>query len=476
MMNFEVIIGIEIHAEIHANTKMYSPSKSGYGDDVNTNTNVIDWGYPGTLPTLNKEAFEKSVSVALALNFALAKEMHFDRKNYFYPDNPKGYQITQQYTPLGVNGEVVITGETGEKTIHITRIHMEEDAGKSTHFDTYSLVDLNRQGLPLVEIVSEPEITSAKEAVAYVQELRQTLMFLGVNDGKLEEGSIRCDANVSLRPYGQKSFGVKTEVKNINSLSNIEKAIDFEINRQQALLLNGGVVEQETRRYDETTKSTILMRTKETSADYRYFPESDLPYYTLTEQQLQDFAAKIPEMPRDKFKRYTEIYLLSQTDANILLQSPETAKFFDESVAVGCDPKATCNWMLSDVLAYNNKHNQSFATMRLNPENFKNLLNFIDNGTISTKIAKDVLVHLMENELSTKEAIDKMGVAQISDPQALREILTVVINNNPQSIVDYKEGKQKAFGYLIGQIMQETKGQANPKLINSMLKEMLEAL
>lgn len=475
-MNFEVVIGIEIHAEVQSESKMYSPTKRGFGDAVNQNTNVIDWGYPGTLPTLNKGAFDKAVSIALALDFAVAKTMHFDRKNYFYPDNPKGYQVTQQYTPLGVNGKVLIQTENSEKYVHITRIHMEEDAGKSHHHDGYSLIDLNRQGLPLVEIVSEPDIRSAKEAVAYVEALRQTLMYLGVNDGKLEEGSLRCDVNVSIRPYGAKHFGVKTEVKNLNSLSNIEKAIDFEVNRHQAVLLSGGTITQETRRYDEGLKQTVLMRTKETAADYRYFPESDLPIFTLTEADLIAYQKQLPELPNSKFQRYTSEHNLSVVDANILLQQPAVAHFYDATVANGALPQQVCNWLIGDVQAYLNKNQKAITETRLTAQKLSDLIKSIENGTISSKIAKDILSDVMESDDSVQTIIDKKGVGQISDVAVLTSMITEVLAKNEQSIEDYKAGKERAFGYLIGQLMQASKGQANPKLINQLLKERLESL
>lgn len=475
-MNFEVVIGIEIHAEVQSESKMYSPTKRGFGDAVNQNTNVIDWGYPGTLPTLNKGAFDKAVSIALALDFAVAKTMHFDRKNYFYPDNPKGYQVTQQYTPLGVNGKVLIQTENSEKYVHITRIHMEEDAGKSHHHDGYSLIDLNRQGLPLVEIVSEPDIRSAKEAVAYVEALRQTLMYLGVNDGKLEEGSLRCDVNVSIRPYGAKHFGVKTEVKNLNSLSNIEKAIDFEVNRHQAVLLSGGTITQETRRYDEGLKQTVLMRTKETAADYRYFPESDLPIFTLTEADLIAYQKQLPELPNSKFQRYTSEHNLSVVDANILLQQPAVAHFYDATVANGALPQQVCNWLIGDVQAYLNKNQKAITETGLTAQKLSDLIKSIENGTISSKIAKDILSDVMESDDSVQTIIDKKGVGQISDVAVLTSMITEVLAKNEQSIEDYKAGKERAFGYLIGQLMQASKGQANPKLINQLLKERLESL
>lgn len=475
-MNFEVVIGIEIHAEVQSESKMYSPTKRGFGDAVNTNTNVIDWGYPGTLPTLNKGAFDKAVSIALALDFAVAQKMHFDRKNYFYPDNPKGYQVTQQYTPLGVNGKILIQSENHEKYVHITRIHMEEDAGKSHHHDGYSLIDLNRQGLPLVEIVSEPDIRSAKEAVAYVEALRQTLMYLGVNDGKLEEGSIRCDVNVSIRPYGAKEFGVKTEVKNLNSLSNIEKAIDFEVKRHQSVLLSGGEIVQETRRFDESLKQTVLMRTKETAADYRYFPESDLPIFTLTEDDLTAYAKALPELPHKKFTRYTTEHNLSVVDANIILQQPAVAQFYDETITRGAAPQQVCNWLIGDVQAYLNKKQTTLSETQFTPEKLSDLIISIENGTISSKIAKDILINALEETDAIQVIIDKKGVGQISDPAVLKTMVEQVLANNEQSIEDYKAGKDRAFGYLIGQLMQVSKGQANPKMLNQILREQLEAL
>ncbi|MGL4623434.1 MAG: Asp-tRNA(Asn)/Glu-tRNA(Gln) amidotransferase subunit GatB [Culicoidibacterales bacterium] len=468
-MNFETIIGIEVHAEIKSEAKIYSPAPHAYGEAPNTMTHVIDWGYPGVLPTLNKQVVEQALRAALALNCEITHEMSFDRKNYFYPDNPKGYQITQDRTPIGRNGYIEIEVNGVKKRIGVTRVHIEEDAGKSTHYDGYSLVDLNRQGAPLIEIVSEPEIHTAEEAAAYIEQLRAILLYTDVSDVKMEEGSMRCDANVSIRPIGQEAFGTKSELKNLNSISNIQKGIEFEITRQTKSLLAGEVLRQETRRFDEAARQTVVMRVKEGASDYRYSPEADLSTLYIDHEWIARAKASLPELPQQRRLRYENAMELTAYDAQVLTLSKETSDFFDATVDAGANPKQAANWMMGEVQAYLNKNQLVLAQTPLTPQTLAEMINLIEDGTISSKMAKKVFMHLIEKGGSADAAVDKLGLKQISDTGLITDIVTAVLDANPQSIEDFKNGKDRAIGFLVGQIMKQTKGQANPQVVNQIL-------
>ncbi|MDM5153151.1 Asp-tRNA(Asn)/Glu-tRNA(Gln) amidotransferase subunit GatB [Bacillus sp. DX1.1] len=471
-MNLETIIGLEVHVELKTNSKIFSASPTEFGAAPNTQTSVIDLGYPGVLPTLNKEAVNFAMKAAMALNCEIATETKFDRKNYFYPDNPKAYQISQYDKPIGENGWIEIEVDGKKKRIGITRLHLEEDAGKSTHTDEgYSLVDYNRQGMPLIEIVSEPDMRTPEEAYAYLEKLKSIIQYTGVSDCKMEEGSLRCDANISLRPVGREKFGTKAELKNLNSFAYVQKGLEHEQVRQEKELLSGGIIQQETRRYDEATKKTILMRVKEGSDDYRYFPEPDLVELYIDDEWKERIRASIPELPDARKVRYVEELGLPAYDAHVLTLTKEMSDFFEATVANGADAKLTSNWLMGEVLAYLNKQQKELKDVALTPASLAKMVQLIEKGTISSKIAKKVFNELIEKGGEPEEIVKAKGLVQISDEGTLRKIVTDILDNNEQSIEDFKNGKDRAIGFLVGQIMKATKGQANPPLVNKILLE-----
>lgn len=474
-MNFETIIGLEVHVELKTDSKVFSTSPNGFGSDPNTNVSPFDLGYPGVLPVLNEEAVNYAMKAAMALNCEIATENHFDRKNYFYPDNPKAYQISQNERPIGQNGWIDIEVHGKKKRIGITRLHLEEDMGKLTHGDDgYSLVDYNRQGTPLIEIVSEPDIRTPEEAYAYLEKLKNIVQYTGVSDCKMQEGSLRCDANLSLRPIGQDAFGTKTELKNLNSFNFVQKGLEFEEKRQEKELLSGGEILQETRRYDEKTKETILMRIKEGTDDYRPFPDPDLTPLYIDEAWKERIREEIPELPDAKKKRYIEDLGLTEEDAISITNSKKMADFFEEAIRHDVDKKQVINWLMGDVSAYMNKHLKELNDLAITPEGLAKMVHLIADGTISSKIAKKVVTELIENGGDPEKIVKEKGLVQISDEGQLREIITGVLDNNEQSITDYKDGKKKALGFLVGQVMKATKGQANPPMVNKLLAEEIE--
>lgn len=470
-MNLETIIGLEVHVELKTNSKIFSASPTEFGAEPNTQTSVIDLGYPGVLPTLNKEAVNFAMKAAMALNCEIATETKFDRKNYFYPDNPKAYQISQFDKPIGENGWIEIEVDGKKKRIGITRLHLEEDAGKSTHAADGSLVDYNRQGMPLIEIVSEPDMRTPEEAYAYLEKLKSIIQYTGVSDCKMEEGSLRCDANISLRPVGQEKFGTKAELKNLNSFTYVQKGLEHEQVRQEKELLSGGIIQQETRRYDEATKKTILMRIKEGSDDYRYFPEPDLVELYIDDEWKEEIRASIPELPDARKARYVEEVGLPAYDAHVLTLTKEMSDFFEATVADGADAKLASNWLMGEVLAYLNKQQKELKDVALTPAGLSKMVQLIEKGTISSKIAKKVFNELIEKGGDPDEIVKAKGLVQISDEGTLRKVVTEILDNNEQSIEDFKNGKDRAIGFLVGQIMKATKGQANPPLVNKILLE-----
>ncbi|MGR5964176.1 Asp-tRNA(Asn)/Glu-tRNA(Gln) amidotransferase subunit GatB [Bacillus cereus] len=470
-MNLETIIGLEVHVELKTNSKIFSASPTEFGAEPNTQTSVIDLGYPGVLPTLNKEAVNFAMKAAMALNCEIATETKFDRKNYFYPDNPKAYQISQFDKPIGENGWIEIEVDGKKKRIGITRLHLEEDAGKSTHTADGSLVDYNRQGMPLIEIVSEPDMRTPEEAYAYLEKLKSIIQYTGVSDCKMEEGSLRCDANISLRPVGQEKFGTKAELKNLNSFTYVQKGLEHEQVRQEKELLSGGIIQQETRRYDEATKKTILMRVKEGSDDYRYFPEPDLVELYIDDEWKEAVRASIPELPDARKARYVAELGLPAYDAHVLTLTKEMSDFFEATVADGADAKLTSNWLMGEVLAYLNKQQKELKDVALTPAGLSKMVQLIEKGTISSKIAKKVFNELIEKGGDPEEIVKAKGLVQISDEGTLRKVVTEILDNNEQSIEDFKNGKDRAIGFLVGQIMKVTKGQANPPLVNKILLE-----
>ncbi|MBK0041392.1 MULTISPECIES: Asp-tRNA(Asn)/Glu-tRNA(Gln) amidotransferase subunit GatB [Leuconostoc] len=468
--NFETTIGLEVHVEMQTNSKLLSPSPVHYGDEPNENTNVIDFGYPGVLPVANKGALEYGMRVALALNATVSPFIRWDRKNYFYPDNPKAYQTTQSQTPIGTNGYLDVALEDGTvKRVRIKEMHVEEDAGKNTHgSDGYSYVDLNRQGTPLIEIVSEPDIASPEEAYAYLEQLRQAVLFTGVSEAKMQEGQMRADVNISIRPYGSDTYGTKVEMKNINSFNYVRNALIFEEKRQAEVLRAGGEIRQETRRYDEPTKSTILMRVKEGADDYRYFPEPDLSPVVIDQTWIDEVAASLPKSAGERRDHYVNDLGIEPYDAEVLTQTLAMANFYDDTIAAGADAKRAANYLIGDVNAYMNKHQVELQDTELTPEHLAGMVKLIEDGTISTKQAKQVFEAIMTGE--EPEAFAKAhGLVQLSDPAVLLAWITEVLDNNPQSIEDFKGGKDRATGYLIGQLMKMSKGQANPGVLNKLL-------
>lgn len=473
-MEFETVIGLEVHVELKTESKIFSSSPNHFGAEPNTNTSVIDLGYPGVLPVLNKKAVEFGMKAAMALNCEIATHTKFDRKNYFYPDNPKAYQISQFDQPIGEHGWIDIEVNGYTKRIGITRIHLEEDAGKLNHEKGYSLVDCNRQGTPLIEIVSEPDIRTPDEAYAYLEKLKSIVQYTGVSDCKMEEGSLRCDANISIRPVGQEEFGTKTELKNLNSFNFVRKGLEFEEKRQHEVVSAGGKIEQETRRFDEATGTTILMRVKEGSDDYRYFPEPDLLELYIDEDWKARIRAEIPELQDERQKRYIEELGLPVYDAKVLTLTKEMADFFEGTVAGGADPKLASNWIMVEVSGYLNAEGKELHEVPLTAEGLASMIKLIENGTISSKIAKTVFKELIENGGNAEEIVKAKGLVQISDEGTLLKIISEVLDNNPKSIEDFKGGKAKATGFLVGQIMKATKGQANPQMVNQLLQQELQ--
>ena len=470
-MHFETVIGLEVHVELKTDSKIFSPSPAHFGAEPNTNTNVIDLGYPGVLPVVNKRAVEWGMKAAMALNMTVARESKFDRKNYFYPDNPKAYQISQFDQPIGENGwiDIEVNGET--KRIGITRAHLEEDAGKLTHKNGYSLVDLNRQGTPLIEIVSEPDIRTPEEAYAYLEKLRSIIQYIEVSDVKMEEGSMRCDANISIRPYGQDEFGTKTELKNLNSFTFVKKGLEYEEKRQEQVILSGGVINQETRRFDETTGTTKLMRVKEGSDDYRYFPEPDIVPMIISDEWMEEVRKTIPELPDARQKRYQEELGLPAYDAHVLTLTKEMSDMFEKTVSLGADAKLASNYLMVDVNAYLNKVQKELSETELTAEGLAGMIKLITDGTISSKIAKKVFAELIEHGGDAAQIVKEKGLVQVSDSEQLLAWVNEALDNNPKSIEDYKNGRDRAIGFLVGQIMKASKGQANPQMINKMLLE-----
>lgn len=477
-MNFETIIGLEVHVELNTNSKIFSPSSAHFGQEANANTNIIDWSFPGVLPVINKGVIDAGIKASLALNMDIHQEMHFDRKNYFYPDNPKAYQISQFDEPIGYNGWIEVELEDGStKKIRIERAHLEEDAGKNTHgTDGYSYVDLNRQGVPLIEIVSEADMRSPEEAYAYLTALKEVIQYTGISDVKMEEGSMRVDANISLRPYGQEAFGTKTELKNLNSFNYVRKGLQYEIERQAKILRSGGQIRQETRRYDEATGETILMRVKEGAADYRYFPEPDLPLYEIDNAWIDEIRSELPEFPKERRAKYVSQYGLTAYDASQLTASKATSDFFESAVAQGGDAKQISNWLQGEVAQFLNAESKTLSEIALTPENLLEMLALIEDGTISSKIAKKVFVHLAKNGGSAREYVEKAGLVQISDPDVLIPIIHQVFADNEAAVADFKSGKRNADKAFTGFLMKATKGQANPQVAQRLLKEELVKL
>lgn len=468
-MNFEAVIGIEIHVEMKTKSKMFSPAPVLFGAEPNTLVCPLDIAFPGTMPVVNKQAVINAIRVSNALHMSIDDELWFDRKNYFYSDLPKGFQITQNERPIGRDGYVTIKVNGQDKKIEIERLHMEEDTCKQLHLSNFSLLDYNRAGTPLIEIVSRPNIRSGEEAMKYVEQIRSIVQYSNVSDGKMEEGSLRCDINISLRPIGSEKFGTKAEIKNLNSLSNVEKAIEFEIVRQQKLLLSGQPVEQETRRFDEVRKETVLMRKKTDAVDYKYFCEPNITPIKLSQEFIKDAIATCPELAASKKDRYINELGLSEYDADIVLADKEVSEYFDKTLDSKANPKLLVNWVMVDVMAYLNKNNIAISTLKLSPAHLGELVNLIADGKISSKQAKDVFARIVESDESPTDVANKLGIVQMSDESQILALVQEVISENPQSVIDFKNGKDRAVGFLVGQVMKKSHGKANPAMTSKMI-------
>ena len=472
-MEYDVTIGIEIHCQLKTKTKMFSGAPTSFGRKPNVCTNEIDLGHPGTLPCVNKEAVAKAIEACTALHLTIDPLVKFDRKNYYYSDLPKGFQITQQFHPIGRNGYIMIDTEEGQKKIRINRIHMEEDTAKQFHLTKFSLLDYNRAGTPLIEIVSEPDMHNGEEAEKYVEALRQTLYYIGVSDCKMEEGSMRCDVNVSIAPKGSNTLGVKNEIKNLNSISHIGKAVDYEVERQKELLEKGEKVLQETRRFDEKTNTTVMMRRKEGNVDYKFFPEPNIFPIRLDANWIKSIQDSMPELPEERKARYTNDFGLNEHDINVLIANKEVGDFFEETMKYSKNAKGVCNWLLGEVQGWLNKHEQTIVNTELKPEALAKLVAMIDTNEISSKQAKELIDDIMTGKDPVESAKEK-GLQQVTNTDELANMIKEVLDENTQAIEDFKAGKGRAVGFLVGQVMKKSKGQANPGLVNQILQEELK--
>jgi len=472
---YEVVIGLEVHAQLKTKSKIFAPDGTEFGQEQNTQTSPITLGMPGVLPVLNKEVVNMGILTGLALNCEIPSRCKFDRKQYFYPDLPKGYQISQYDEPICVNGHIDIKG----KRIGITRAHLEEDAGKLVHAgadglagSSYSLVDLNRAGTPLLEIVSEPDMRSSDEARAYMEELRSIVRYIGVCDGNLEEGSMRCDANISIMPKGSKEFGTRAEIKNVNSFSALQRAIEFEIDRQIEIVEEGGKVVQETRLWDDNSRETRSMRGKEDAHDYRYFPEPDLMPLEISREWVEEIRDKMPELPSAKRQRYMDLGL-SEYDANVIVEQMGLALFFDEVLKLGATPKIAVNFIMGEIAAYLKEEHIEITDTKLTPDNLAELIALIEKGTISNNIGKQIILEMMKDGKKASQIVEEKGLSQISDTGAIKEIVQKIIDANPNQVEAYRGGKVQLLGFFVGQVMKETKGRANPQTVNELVKELL---
>jgi len=486
-LQYEAIIGLETHCQLSTETKIFSSSSTAFGAQPNTHIDPICMGMPGTLPVLNQKVLEYAVKAGLALNCQIAPYSKFDRKQYFYPDLPKNYQISQYDLPIAEHGwiEIELEDEAGNpvrKRIGVTRLHMEEDAGKLVHGgsdrlsgSTYSLVDYNRAGVPLIEIVSEPDLRSGAEAAEYAREMRRIVRYLGVSDGNMQEGSLRCDVNISIRPVGTEKFGTKVEIKNMNSFNAIERAINYEIERQTQALAVGEALVQETRLWEEGAQRTISMRKKEGSSDYRYFPEPDLGPIEVSNEQLAEWRSQLPELPAQKRQRYEHDMGLSSYDARVLTDDRAIAHYFEAAIAAGAPAKQAANWIMGDISGYLNNEKKSITDLPLTPESLAEMIALIEANTISTKIGKDILPELLVKGGSAKALVERQGLLQISDPAVLDAAIATVLAAYPVELEKYRSGRKNMLGFFVGQVMKQTGGRADPKLTNQLLTQKLES-
>lgn len=473
---YETVIGLEVHVELATKTKIFCGCSTAFGGAPNTHTCPVCTGMPGSLPVLNKQVVEYAVAVGLATNCTITQNCKFDRKNYFYPDNPQNYQISQLYEPICKNGGIEIeTADGGKKTIGIHEIHMEEDAGKLVHddWDDVSVVDFNRSGVPLIEIVSEPDMRSSEEVIAYLEKLRLIIQYLGASDCKLNEGSMRADVNLSVREVGQKEYGTRTEMKNLNSFRAIARAIEGEKNRQIDLIESGEAVIQETRRWDDTKETSHAMRSKEDAQDYRYFPEPDLVPVIISDEWLEEIRSRQPELRTQKLERYEKEYEIPRYDAEIITSSKRMADLFEETTKLCGKPKKVSNWLMVETMRLLKEHEMEPEDIRFSPEHLAALVNLADAGTINSTVAKEVFEKVFAEDIAPEKYVEEHGLKTVSDEGALRSTIEQVIKDNPQSVEDYRNGKEKAIGFLVGQTMKAMKGKANPGMVNQILKELL---
>jgi len=477
-MNYEAVIGLEVHVQISTKSKIFCSCSTNFGAEPNSNVCPVCLGMPGVLPVLNKKALEYAITAGVALNCEIQERSIFARKNYFYPDLPKGYQISQYDLPLCLNGRLQIEVAGIAKEIGITRIHMEEDAGKSIHGENIgdsasTYVDLNRTGVPLIEIVSEPDIRSGEEAKAYLQKLKAILQYAGISDCNMEEGSLRCDANISIRPEGQKEFGTKTEVKNMNSFKNVQKAIEYEIKRQKQTIEDGGAIVQETRLWNPEKNITVSMRSKEEAHDYRYFPDPDLIPVIVNESWVKDIQASLPELPDEKKERFIDEYKLPKYDAEVLTSVKSYAEYFEMCMKYYNNPKIVANWIMSEMLREVNEKNCDIFELSITPEKLAKLLQLIDNGTISGKIAKDVFEEMLRSGDYPEKIVKAKNLSQISDTSELEQIILKIFDEHPKELERFRSGEKKLQGFFVGQIMKKTGGKANPKLVNQLISKLI---
>jgi len=475
-MRYETVIGLEIHAQLATKSKIFSAASTAYGASPNTQACAVDLGLPGVLPVLNKEVVRMAAKFGLAIGATVAPHSVFARKNYFYPDLPKGYQISQYELPIVGSGKIQIEVDGEEKTIGITRAHLEEDAGKSLHedFQGFSGIDLNRAGTPLLEIVSEPDMRSPKEAIAYMKKMHSLVRYLDICDGNMQEGSFRCDANISVRPQGQKAYGTRTELKNLNSFRFVERALDFEIERQIDVLESGGAVVQETRLYNADKNETRSMRSKEEANDYRYFPDPDLLPLAIAPDFLEEVKADLPELPDNKKHRFMQEYSISLYDASVLTSCRELADFFEETVKLSASEAKLCaNWVIGDLTALLNKNHLDITESKVSAAQLAGMLRRMSDKTISGKIAKKVFEAIWDGEGDADTIIEKRKLKQVTDTGAIESIVDEVLANNPKQLEDYRNGKEKLFGFFVGQVMKASKGKANPQQVNVLLKKKL---
>lgn len=475
MKDYETVIGLEVHVELATKTKIFCGCSTAFGAEPNAHTCPVCTGMPGSLPVLNKQVVEYAAAVGIATGCEITSYSKFDRKNYFYPDNPQNYQISQLYLPICRNGKVEIETEAGRKFVGIHEIHMEEDAGKLIHdeWEDVSYVDYNRSGVPLIEIVSEPDMRSAEEVIAYLEKLRMIIQYLGASDCKLQEGSMRADVNLSVRPSGASEFGTRTEMKNLNSFKAITRAIENERNRQIDLLESGEAVIQETRRWDDVKEYSYAMRSKEDAQDYRYFPEPDLVPIVISKAWLEEIRARQPEMRDERRQRYKEQYGLPDYDADIITSSKKMADIFEAASKICGKPKKVSNWLMGETMRLLKENGQEPDELALEPEKLAKLVELADSGAVNNTVAKEVFKEVFRNGIDPEKYVEEKGLKTVSDEGELRSVIEQVVKENPQSVEDYRNGKQKAIGFLVGQTMKATKGKANPGLVNQILKNIL---